>query len=283
MCDPLRPERAFSSLVRILRQTTVARNAGFARAFRTERAAAGRRSIGMRNVEKTRAGTASPPRRGKGRSLTAAQRCRRKFLGIFPEGFQDQDYLDLERNYKWEAHKRWCARLARPDFEAMLERGAYDEIAKMAIAVESRTNLIFSYEKMALRDATRPPAGARLFATALFDFLHGKGALQSRFHAWREAVAALPRPKSRVLTWPVLTVFGFLAQPQRHFYLKPTVTRRAAQAYGYDLSYSSRPDWQTYDAILAFAKQVADDLADLKPRDMIDIQSFLWVQGSDEY
>jgi hypothetical protein len=25
------------------------------------------------------------------------------------------------------------------------------------------------------------------------------------------------------------------------------------------------------------------DLRDLHPRDMIDIQSFLWVQGSDEY
>jgi len=28
---------------------------------------------------------------------------------------------------------------------------------------------------------------------------------------------------------------------------------------------------------------VRRDLRDLRPRDMIDIQSFLWVQGSDEY
>ena len=34
---------------------------------------------------------------------------------------------------------------------------------------------------------------------------------------------------------------------------------------------------------LDFADQVFTDLADLEPRDMIDIQSFLWVQGSDEY
>ena len=25
------------------------------------------------------------------------------------------------------------------------------------------------------------------------------------------------------------------------------------------------------------------DLRDLRPRDMIDIQSFIWVQGSEEY
>jgi hypothetical protein len=28
---------------------------------------------------------------------------------------------------------------------------------------------------------------------------------------------------------------------------------------------------------------VEEDLSDLRPKDMIDIQSFLWVQGSDEY
>jgi len=31
------------------------------------------------------------------------------------------------------------------------------------------------------------------------------------------------------------------------------------------------------------ARVVSRDLRDLRPRDMIDIQSFLWVQGSDEY
>jgi hypothetical protein len=36
-------------------------------------------------------------------------------------------------------------------------------------------------------------------------------------------------------------------------------------------------------SLLAFANRVRDDVRDLSPRDMIDIQSFLWVQGSDEY
>jgi hypothetical protein len=34
---------------------------------------------------------------------------------------------------------------------------------------------------------------------------------------------------------------------------------------------------------LEFAEIVRRDLRDLRPRDMIDIQSFLWVLGSDEY
>jgi hypothetical protein len=35
--------------------------------------------------------------------------------------------------------------------------------------------------------------------------------------------------------------------------------------------------------LLKFARTVRADLDDMRPRDMIDIQSFLWVQGSDEY
>jgi hypothetical protein len=34
---------------------------------------------------------------------------------------------------------------------------------------------------------------------------------------------------------------------------------------------------------LRFAEQVRKDQRSLRPRDMIDLQSFIWVQGSDEY
>ena len=80
-----------------------------------------------------------------------------------------------------------------------------------------------------------------------------------------------------------MTVFGFLAQPETHIYLKPNVTRRAAREYGFDFQYKSRPSWATYASFLEFAEVVRRDLRDLRFRDMIDIQSFIWVQGSDEY
>ena len=60
-------------------------------------------------------------------------------------------------------------------------------------------------------------------------------------------------------------------------------TRIAAREYGYAWRYAARPSWDTYARLLRFAEVVRRDLRDLRPRDMIDIQSFLWVQGSDEY
>ena len=212
-----------------------------------------------------------------------AMRCRRKFLRTFPGGFRDETYVDWERDYKWQAHKRWEAALGRERLAELIRMRRFDEVAALATGIESRTNLLFSFEKMALRDAVRTPDGARSFAQGLHAFLHGEGALEARFEAWRDTVASLPRRQTRVLTWPVLTVFPFIAQPAHHLYLKPLVTRHAADRYGFAFDYRSTPVFATYRSLLAFGRRVRGDLRDLRPRDQIDIQSFIWVQGSDEY
>jgi hypothetical protein len=168
-------------------------------------------------------------------------------------------------------------------FKQLLRDKRYAEIAARAIRIESRTNWLFSFEKMALRDAVREPRGAKLFAGALFELLHERAILSRRIENWIEAIARLPRKQTRVLTWPLVTVFGFLAQPDVHFFFKPTVTRTAATRLGVELPYASRPSWPQYQALLKFAGAVRRDIRDLKPRDMINLQSFLWVQGSDEY
>ena len=212
-----------------------------------------------------------------------ASRCRRKFLRYFPQGFRDPDYLAWERDYKAEAHARWRAQLAPQTFRELLAAGEHAEIARRALQIEGRTNLLFSFEKMALRDALRTPDGARCFARGLYLWLEGDAPLQRRFEAWCHAFEQLPRRQTRVFTWPALTVFGFLAQPKTHLFLKPNVTRRAAAAYGFAFEYHSRPTWATYQSALAFAARIRRDVSDLRPRDLIDLQSFIWVQGSDEY
>lgn len=215
----------------------------------------------------------------------SAQRCRKKFLRVFPDGFRDETYLDWERDYKWQTHQRWEEALPKKELRRLLRERQFAEIAGRAIRVEqrSRHSMIFSFEKMALRDAVKSEAGARAFAEGLYAFLHSTALLERRFQHWVGVISALPRKQTRVLTWPLATVFGFIAQPDLHFFLKPTVVRKAAHAYGYDLPYQSRPSWETYASVLQFAERVRRDQRDLRPRDMIDIQSFLWVQGSDEY
>lgn len=219
-------------------------------------------------------------------SYLGAQRCRRKFELFYPDGFADETYLVAERSYKERAHLEWQAELGPTEFRKLLARGEFRQIADTAVRIESHTNLLFSFEKMALRDAVKTPAGARLFATELYAFLWGRGSQQRKFEDWVQAVSDLPRRQTRVLTWPLVTVFGFIARPDRHLFLKPMVTRRAARRYGFDFEYGTEPTWDVYRSLLTFAAIIRRDL-DRKPgfraRDMIDLQSFIWVQGSHEY
>jgi hypothetical protein len=213
----------------------------------------------------------------------AAERCRKKFLRFFPEAFRDTQYIEWERSYKWKAHQSWEEELNREEYRSLLIAGHYVEIAERAVRIESRTNLLFSFEKMAIRDAVRSIAGACSFATGLYEFLHGAKSEPERFTSWCSVLETLPRKKTRVLTWPLATVFAFIAMPTKHIFLKPNVTRTAAREYDFDFRYQPHPSWDTYKRLLKFGETIHRDLRDLQPKDLIDIQSFIWVQGSSEY
>jgi hypothetical protein len=210
-------------------------------------------------------------------------RSRRKFLRNFPNGFKGQKYLEWERNYKSDAHSSWEENLSKSKYEALLKGKKYSEIAAIAVRIESRTNLLFSFEKMALRDALKTPAVAKIIAEGLYDYVYGSESLQKRFENWAEALKKLPVVKTRVHTWPLQTVFGFIANPREHIFLKPRLTQTAAEVLGFDFIYHSRPNWETYKSILEFANSIRMETRDLHPRDYIDLQSYIWVMGSEEY
>ena len=215
---------------------------------------------------------------------TAARKaCIKKFRHFFPKGFKDQKYIDWERGYKWQAHETFSEKLNKRAFRKLLEQEKYPEIASVAINIESKTNLLFSFEKMALRDGVKSPQGAEIFAKGLFYLVYGNADLKKRFEGFTESLSLLPRKQTRVLTWPLQTVFGFIANPHEQIFLKPRVTQAAAIAYQFNFKYRSRPNWETYQSLLNFADEVRGDTAPLYPQDYIDLQSFIWVLGSSEY
>src|SRR5690242_20593334 len=207
----------------------------------------------------------------------------KKFRYYFPRGFDDKKYIAWERDYKWNAHLQWNDKLNRNEFAKLLSLRKYEEIAKQVVNIESKTNLLFSFEKMAFRDAVKSPSSARIFAEALFDYIYGKEKMESRFTAFRDVLASLPVKQTRVLTWPLITVLGFIADPVHHIFLKPVVTKKAAEKYQFEFSYQSKPNWKTYQSLLDFAEQIRKDTGAMHPKDMIDLQSFIWVTGSEEY
>ena len=91
----------------------------------------------------------------------------------------------------------------------------------------------------------------------------------------------LPRRQTRVLTWPIVSIFGFIARPFVHLFLKPRVTRGSAFELGFDFRYQAEPAWDTYASLLEFGREIKREIRDLGPRDMIDVLGFIRVLGSE--
>jgi hypothetical protein len=210
---------------------------------------------------------------------------KRRFKEIFPLGFQDPTYLEWERDYKWSAHQAWERELDRPTWAGLLAAGEYTEVARRITLfyARSKLNMLALYEWMALREALADPVGARLLSTGLYHLIHGGGRFESRLERFTALIDQVPQRQTRLAKWPVVTLFPFIARPGTHLILKPLTTKRAAARLGFDLAYASRPNARTYAAMMSYVCWLRQAIAPWRPRDFIDLQSFLWVTCSEEY
>jgi hypothetical protein len=210
-----------------------------------------------------------------------------EFRRCFPGGFSDPAFIGTEnvhdkaggeRGYKVAAHELWVAQLGEGRAVLLLEHGEIDELAKRALAVVARTNLLSPFEAMALRDGFAFPEPARRFFEALLPFID-QPPTPATFAPLADAVLGLPAEpgRARVATWPVLTILPFLARPDRFMFLKPEITQECAERMRFDLQYDSALRWITYERLMKLSDVLLEKLRPLGARDYIDVQSFMWV------
>jgi hypothetical protein len=202
-----------------------------------------------------------------------------KFLSIFPAGFQDRKYFDNERDYKVAAHNLMHQLLGPEQLSALVASQNFGETVERAQRVVNATNLIFPQEKMALRDGLRSDeAKQRRFMFALNELLYGASEEETRFNNWSRLLFDLEAPK-----WTNASYFQFLAHPDRFIFFKPTVTQDAADVCNFELNYRSELNWLTYRCVQRFAEVLREEIVSLEPRDMIDVQSFIWCIAPGKY
>ena len=203
------------------------------------------------------------------------------FRAKFPLSFVDPEYRKHERDYKWEAHCRVAEELLSVHGRRIVAKEPSDALVNTLNKLIHRTNLLATQEIMALNDAFKDQQAARKFAEAVLKFVDENS--EQAFSGLVEATGSLPAVpgRARVLTWPVVTILPFLAKPDCHMFLKPMQTQRVAKAFSFDLLYSPYPKWATYDRLLKLSDQLLKRLRPLGARDLIDVQSFMWVvEGS---
>ena len=211
---------------------------------------------------------------------TTFQKAVENFRSYFPLGFQDPAYISgprSEREYKLRAHELLIKTLSANDFSQLLADRKYKEICDRAKAVINKTNLIHQYEKIWLANGLVKDSAQESFAVSLGALLYGDQSPQARFEQFSSMLYEINAAK-----WPIATYFQFLADPGTQIFLKPAVTKSAGEVLGIDINYKPEVNWLTYSQVLRLGEAIRSKLIkegqdDLVPRDMIDVQSFIWV------
>ncbi len=187
--------------------------------------------------------------------------------------FNDQGFLADERNYKLEASRLARDKLSEEVMGELLRQGRFDELmASVKTIFRSKTTLPSPQEKVTIANI----AGEKVekFIRAFHTFLYGAPPWQERGVQFAETFKQITGEN---ISWPQLTFFPFLLFPEEHLFLKPEAMKKATEIVGYQWDYRYAPDINTYLQFQQLARHLMAELKALDPKDMIDIQSFLWV------
>lgn len=191
-----------------------------------------------------------------------------RFLEFMPGGFEGERNLAQEREYKVKAHQVLTETLP---IERALE--ATPEDADSIRRAPVWINLLSPYEMMHLKEVMERPEGPAFLRAAARFAMGDYGPAGS---AMDQAVIKYGRQ-----SWPKVTYFPFLWSPAEHMFLKPTVTRDFAERIGHPFQHEYQTDTSAdvYLSLLDLARTTKAAIAALKPKDFIDVQSFIYVVG----
>lgn len=196
---------------------------------------------------------------------------RNRFLKFFPNGFHSDGFSSQERDYKLEAKEKLDA--TAPLAEAINGSG----FGEAVLSVFRTTNMLSPFEKTWVANMVRGGDAD--------DFVQAAAGFTDRpTEAALRELAAVLKPHG-CAKWTVATYLPFLWRPQAHMYLKPQATKDFATRVGHPLAalYEAQLKFDVYSSLLDLVDETANELSDLaprdRPRDHIDIQSFIWVVG----
>lgn len=194
------------------------------------------------------------------------------FREVYPGGFYGEKQAAEERNDKIAASDLCLSLLGKDEFSRLLAAKDWAELFERAKRIVNKTNLIQgSFEKPKFLDAIQNPSAAAEYFPALFEVLWGEGDFLVRFQRFCDILEKLGLNK-----WTYATYFIFLGDRENRMFVKPTMLQKSLEISRYPLVYDSTPSADQYRQILAFCRWLKNAIAELKPRDFVDVHSFMW-------
>lgn len=203
------------------------------------------------------------------------------FLALFPDGFRDPAYLESERTFKLEASQRLRQSVSMDQLRAAGEGQDDDRVADaLRRSFSLPTPLPSTFELGGISRALKDPSARRQWIRAVALMIDEPQRLQDALTMAGDALRPFKADKWTAVTYP-----PFLLDPDRHAYLKIEKSCDAAARIGdpFYIEYQPGLEASVYEAFMGFAGRLKAELKSLGATDFIDVQSFIWVIGTDSY
>ena len=189
--------------------------------------------------------------------------------------FDHPPFVQDELNYKHKAVRLAEELLSKSEVDDLLARWQYDELFQRALRLGRETNLLWLRvpRQGDLNLLMKPDIDKAELAQQLAKLWHGSESLPERVQTF----GAYALERQLPLKWPFVSYFLFFLHPEKALFVKPTIIKWFLQFVGQGEQYGRSPSGHSYAAILQLANELKERLAPYGARDMIDIQSFLWV------
>ncbi|MCK4504646.1 MAG: hypothetical protein KAW14_03445, partial [Candidatus Aegiribacteria sp.] len=201
------------------------------------------------------------------------KKIRQRFPGW--SSFRDPSFEKDEITYKWETIEKAKTLLNEETLRELLVQQDYDELEKRFDTIGRDNNLLYRSVPMQgdLGILYQENLDKQSFYTSLIELLYGEADVKERLEKYLAYVVSNNLPNQ----WTFPTYFLFITHPETEYFIKPSTTREFLIFAGYPDIYHSTPDAGIYSSILDIANRLKNELSEYSPRDMVDIQSFIWV------
>ena len=197
------------------------------------------------------------------------------------EPFESERYLEEERKYKLELKTEWQDTVTEDLLNTAIEGGNPLPYAAKVSKLLTKTNLLPWRYGVCIK-GFKTSEKARMFLEALRMLLFDREGSTAPLDAFTNRMQPLYdatlkggiKPASRSI--PSLALW--LSDPQHHFFIRSEVVKRAASILTGRVLEGQRQIMTSayYGHVLEFTQTLRSDIAELGPRDMIDVQGFLW-------
>ena len=194
------------------------------------------------------------------------------------DGFNTPSFVKDELEYKWKAAEKARQALSQEEFQRLLQVDAVEEILQRLERVGRETNLLYlrTPKSSDLRLLYEPSLDQRAFVAQVYDLLYGPSDSPERLQRFVDFLGA----NGLTPYWTFPTYFLFLVHPETDVFVKPRMMKAFFGLVGRSDEWVPRPSGEAYRSVVSLAEEIREAFAPHHPRDMIDIQSLMWVAAN---